>query len=148
MAATTPHTLQLSILGTVTDRVAPVLDGTVQPEGIQINHTNNGMTEASWRVLTGQQFDVQEMPISCFLLARSQGIDLLAIPVFPRRSFMHTGFLYHVDAGIEQPSDLNGKRVGMAEFQQATASWARGILQHDFGVDQYKVRWVEQPERL
>lgn len=130
------------------DRVAPLLDGTVQPEGIELIHTNSGMTEASWRVLKFQEFQLQELPISCFFMARSMGLDLLAIPVFPRRTFMHTGFQCHVDAGISQPGDLQGRRIGMAEFQQTGSMWARGILEHDFGVSQYTVEWVEQAEKL
>ncbi len=140
--------LRLSFMGTMTDREAPLLDGGVEPEGIELIHTNSGMTEGAWRVLNFAEFQVQELPISCFLMARSQGMDLVAIPVFPRRSIMHTGIYCHVDAGIEQPGDLEGKRIGMAEFQQATSAWARGILEQDFGVSQFKVHWVESPERL
>ncbi|HTE84042.1 MAG TPA: hypothetical protein VK821_04865 [Dehalococcoidia bacterium] len=140
--------LRLSFVGTLTDRVAPLLDGTVEPEGIELVHTNSGMTEASWRVLKFQEFQVQELPISCFFMAGSLGLDLVAIPVFPRRTFMHTGFQCHLESGIERPSDLAGKRVGMAEFQQTGSMWARGILEHDFGVSQFKVQWVEQAERL
>src|SRR5215470_16562886 len=95
--------LRLSFIGTSTDRVDPVLDGVVQPEGIELVHTLAGMTEASWRVLMFQEFQFQELPISVFFMARSRGIDLRAIPVFPRRTFMHTGFQCHVDAGIAQP---------------------------------------------
>jgi 4,5-dihydroxyphthalate decarboxylase len=140
--------LSLSFVGTMTDRVAPILDGTVEPEGIELVHTNSGMTEASWRVLTYKDFQVQELPISCFFMAESFGLDLVGIPVFPRRTFMHTGFQYHADSGIKAPGDLSGKRVGMAEFQQTGSMWARGILEHDFGVAQASVQWFEQAERL
>jgi 4,5-dihydroxyphthalate decarboxylase len=140
--------LSLSFVGTATDRVAAILDGTVEPEGIELIHTNSGMTEASWRVLKYREFQVQELPISCFFMAESLGLDLVGIPVFPRRTFMHTGFQYHVDSGITQPNDLAGKRVGMAEFQQTGSMWARGILEHDFGVAQASVAWFEQAERL
>lgn len=140
--------LKLSFVGTSTDRVQPLVDGDVQPEGIELIHTNSGMTEAAWRVLKFKEFQVQELPISCFFMARSLGLDLVAIPVFPRRTFMHTGFSCHVDSGIAKPSDMVGKRIGMAEFQQTGSMWARGILEHDFGVSQYKVQWVEQAEKL
>jgi 4,5-dihydroxyphthalate decarboxylase len=81
-------------------------------------------------------------------MAESLGLDLIAIPVFPRRTFMHTGFHCHIESGIGSPADLTGKRVGMAEFQQTGSMWARGILEHDFGVSQFKVQWFEQAERL
>jgi 4,5-dihydroxyphthalate decarboxylase len=140
--------LSLSFVGTLTDRVAPLLDRTVEPEGIELIHTNSGMTEASWRTLKYKEFQIQELPISCFFMAESFDLSLVGIPVFPRRTFMHTGFQYHVDSGISSPGDLAGKRVGMAEFQQTGSMWARGILEHDFGVAQSSVQWFEQAERL
>lgn len=31
------------------------------------------------------------------------------------------------DAGIEQPGDLRGKKVGVPEYQQTANVWTRGI---------------------
>jgi 4,5-dihydroxyphthalate decarboxylase len=74
---------------------------------------------------------------------------MIALPVFPSRRFFHAEQSYHVDSGIKEPSDLNGKRIGVGEYQQTAALWARGILEHDFGVSQYKVRWyMERTEEL
>jgi 4,5-dihydroxyphthalate decarboxylase len=47
----------------------------------------------------------------------------------------------HVDAGINGPEDLAGKRVGVGEYQQTAAVWSRGIFEHDFGVSQYDIEW-------
>src|SRR5262249_61257219 len=45
--------------------------------------------------------------------------------------------------------DLVGKRIGVGEYQQTAALWQRGILEHDFGVSQYKVHWyMERTEAL
>ena len=56
---------------------------------------------------------------------------------------------YNVDSGITKPEDLAGKKLGVAEYQQTAALWIRGILEHDFGVSQYKIHWyMERSEEM
>ena len=58
---------------------------------------------------------------------------------------LHTGILVR-RAGIETPADLKGKRVGVPEYQQTAALWARGALQHEFGVAPKDMEfWMERP---
>jgi 4,5-dihydroxyphthalate decarboxylase len=60
-----------------------------------------------------------------------------------------TELSYHADSGIKQPEELAGKRLGVAEYQQTAALWIRGILDHDFGVSQYKIHWyMERSEEM
>jgi 4,5-dihydroxyphthalate decarboxylase len=76
-------------------------------------------------------------------------MDMIALPVFPSRRFMHSQLSYHVDSGIKEPGDIVGKRIGVGEYQQTASLWVRGILEHDFGVSQYKVSWfMERSEEL
>jgi 4,5-dihydroxyphthalate decarboxylase len=76
-------------------------------------------------------------------------MDMIAIPAFPARRFMHTQLSYHVDSGIKEPGDIVGKRIGVGEYQQTASLWVRGILEHDFSVSQYKVHWyMERSEAL
>src|SRR5207237_9519896 len=88
-----------------------------------------------------QEFEVAEMSMSSYLIARSRGVDMIAIPVLPSRRFFHADLSFHVDSGVNKPGDLLGKRIGVGEYQQTAALWARGVLDHDFGVSQYKVDW-------
>jgi 4,5-dihydroxyphthalate decarboxylase len=89
------------------------------------------------------------MSMSSYLIARSRGADMIALPVFPSRRFFHAEQSYHVDSGIKSASDLNGMRIGVGEYQQTAALWTRGVLEHDFGVSQYKVHWyMERSEEL
>jgi 4,5-dihydroxyphthalate decarboxylase len=83
------------------------------------------------------------------MIAKPRGLDMVAIPVFPSRRFMHVGFSYHVNSAIKRPEDLIGKRVGVEEYQMTAAVWSRGILEHDFGVSQDQVHWyMERTEEL
>ena len=125
------------------------MDGTVQPEGVELIPTYSIGSETFWRQLKFQEFDISAMSISSYLIAKSRGMDMIAIPVLPSRRFMHTQLSYHVDSGIKDPSDIVGRRIGVEEYQQTASLWTRGILEHDFGVSQYKVHWyMERSEEL
>ena len=141
--------LTLSYVGGFNERVEPLLQGQVEAEGIDIIPTHSHPSEHFWRQLNFGQFEFFEMSISSFLIARDQGSDMVALPAFPSRMFMHSGLSYHVDSGIDGPSSLAGKRIGVGEYQQTSALWTRGILEHDFGVSQFDLEWyMERSEEL
>jgi 4,5-dihydroxyphthalate decarboxylase len=141
--------LQLSFISAYNERVEPLMNGTVAVEGIELVPTYSHPGETFWRQLRFQEFDVAEMSMSSYLIARERGVGMVALPVFPSRRLFHTELAVHVDAGVKEPGDLVGKRIGVAEYQQTAALWIRGILEHDFGVSQYRVHWyMERTEEL
>ncbi len=141
--------IALSFISAVNERTRPLMDGTVQPEGVELIPTASDPSETFWRQLNFQEFAISEMSLSSYLIARSRGMDFVAIPVFPSRRFFHLDLSVHVDAGVRQPGDLVGKRIGVGEYQQTAALWTRGTLEHDFGVSQYQVHWyMERTEEL
>ncbi len=141
--------LTLSFISAFNERVELLMNGTIEAEGIELIPTYSHPAETFWRQLKFHEFDIAEMSMSSFLIARSHGIDMLALPVFPSRRLFQTELSYHAGSGIDRPEDLAGKRVGVAEYQQTAALWIRGILEHDFGVSQYKVHWyMERSEEL
>jgi 4,5-dihydroxyphthalate decarboxylase len=141
--------LRLSFISAFNERVEPLMNGTIEAEGIELIPTYSHPSETFWRQLKFQEFEVAEMSMSSYLIARSRGVDMIAIPVFPSRRFFHAELSYHIDSGVREPGDLVGKRIGVGEYQQTAALWARGVLEHDFGVSQYKVDWyMERTEEL
>jgi len=141
--------LTLSFISQFNERVQPLMDGTIQPEGLELIPTYSPPSETFWRQLKFQEFEVSEMSLSSYLIARSRGVDMVALPVFPSRRLFHTELAVHLDSGVKEPGDLVGKRIGVPEYQQTAALWMRGILEHDFGVSQYKVDWyMERGEEL
>src|SRR5438067_3877762 len=141
--------LTLAFISAFNERVEPLMDGTIQPQGIELIPTYSHPAETFWRQLKFGEFEVAEMSMSSFLIARSQGADMIALPVFPSRRLFQTELSYHVDSGITKPQDLADKRLGVAEYQQTAALWIRGILEHDFGVSQYKIHWdMERSEEM
>ena len=86
------------------------------------------------RMLNDYDFDASELSLSSYLIAKSMGKPLIAIPVFPARTFRHSYIFVNRKSGINTPADLVGKRVGVADFQQTATVWMRGIPQHEYGV--------------
>jgi 4,5-dihydroxyphthalate decarboxylase len=141
--------LTVSFISAFNERVDPLMNGTVKAEGIDIVPTYSHPSETFWRQLKFQEFDIAEMSMSSYLIARARGFDMVALPVFPSRRLFHTELSCHTDSGIKEPGDLVGKRLGVGEYQQTAALWTRGILEHEFGVSQFKVHWyMERTEEL
>jgi len=141
--------LRLSFVTGKNERVTPLLDGTVEIEGVELIPTYSDPSETFWRQLNFWEFELSEMSVSSYLIAKSKGADMIMLPIFPSRRFMHMEHSYHVDSGIKEPGDLNDKRVGVGEYQQTASLWFRGVMQHDFGVDQFKVDWyMERSEEF
>jgi 4,5-dihydroxyphthalate decarboxylase len=149
-AATETTTLELSAAFMPNERTAPVLSGRIQPEGIRLLATPCHASEMFWRQLKFSEFDVSEMSVSSLVIATSNGqTEWVGLPVFSMRHFFHTSVLVRKDAGIEQPSDLRGKRIGVPEYQQTWAVWSRGILADEFGVQPKDMVWYMErsPEK-
>jgi 4,5-dihydroxyphthalate decarboxylase len=141
--------LTLGFISAFNERVEPLMNGTVKAEGIELIPTYSHPAETFWRQLKFGEFEVAEMSMSSYLIAKAQGADMIALPAFPSRRLFQTELSYHVDSNIAKPEDLAGKRLGVAEYQQTAALWIRGILEHDFGVSQYKIHWyMERSEEM
>ena len=54
----------------------------------------------------------------------------------------HHTIAYNPENGPLRPQDLNGKRVGVRAYSVTTATWVRGILARDYGVDLDSIKWV------
>ncbi len=127
--------LQLSIGMASNPRTWPIFDGRAKPDGIDLMPSRIHPSELFWRQLRFADFDISKMSFSSLIMAKSRGDQRwTGVPIFTTRKFFHAGILARRDAGIEKPADLKGKRVGVPEYQQTAALWARGALQHEFGV--------------
>lgn len=129
------------------DRTAALADGRAAPSSIELAVEHLAPSEIFYRMLKEEAFDLSEMSLSSLLIAREQGRAFTAIPVFPYRHCFHTSVF--VRDGIEDPSQLVGKRFGLTEYQVTAALWTRGVLEQDFGLDLREVTWfVERSPKL
>src|ERR1700692_1975822 len=87
-------------------------------------------------------FDVSEMAIVTYLMAKSAGKPMVLLPHVVVARFQHAYALYNAKQGTLKPIDLNGKRVGIRSFTTTTGAWLRGILANDHGVDLESIDWV------
>jgi 4,5-dihydroxyphthalate decarboxylase len=142
--------LQLSLACSNNGRTRPIIDGRVKPDGIDLSITVIHPSEMFWRQLHFEEFDISEMSMSSLLMTIANGDKRwVGIPIFTTRNFFHTGIMVRADAGIESPTDLRGKRIGVPEYQQTAALWARAALQHVYDVKPDEIRWwMERNEEM
>ena len=142
--------IELSIALSDNERTRPLLEGEVAPQGIRLLPTMIHPSEMFWRQLRFAEFDVSEMSMSSLIISIARGErSWVALPVFTMRKFFHTSIIVRNDSGIASPADLRGKRIGVPEYQQTWAIWARGVLQHEFGVQPREIEWYMErnPDR-
>ena len=137
------HKLPLTLACGRYDRTQALIDGRVQPDGVDLTFLPLRPGETFWRMLNHGEFDASEMSLSSYTILRSEGdTRFIAIPVFPSRIFRHSALYVRSDASIESPEDLKGKRVGVGDYQMTAAVWVRGFLTHDYGVKPEDIVWV------
>src|SRR6516164_974389 len=101
------------------DRTLALRDGSVQPEGIELNYIASQPPDIFWRMLQFNEFEISEMSLSNYATLVSTG------------------------KGIKTPADLKGKRGGVPEYTMTAAVYMRGLLQHEYGVKPSDVEWVQ-----
>jgi 4,5-dihydroxyphthalate decarboxylase len=125
-------------------------DGTIRPEGIELNYLSLQPAEIFWRMLRYKEFDVCEMSLSnhAILVSRDEA-PFVALPVYPSRAFRQAYFFINTTKGIRHPTDLAGKRGGVPEYSATATVYMRGLLQHEYGVTPDQIEWIQsRPDRL
>jgi 4,5-dihydroxyphthalate decarboxylase len=134
--------LNLTLACAPYDRTAALADGSIAPEGITLNFLPMEHGELFRRQARYAEFDVSEFSLSTYTMLLNRGDRrLVAIPVFPSRKFRHGDIFVNAHAGIREPRDLVGKRMGAMEYQQTAAVWQRAVLEHDYGVRPDQMEW-------
>ncbi|MPW06108.1 ABC transporter substrate-binding protein [Paraburkholderia sp. CNPSo 3155] len=126
------------------DRVRPLMDGHVRVDGADLNFLALTPEETFFRAFRNAEFEITELSLSTTLMTMSRGeCPYTPIPVFPSRSFRHSGIYVRAGSGIKTPEDLKGRRVATPEYQVTAAMVARGILQDEYGVHPSDVEWIQ-----
>lgn len=128
------------------DRTLALRTGLVRAEGVDLNILTLGPEEIFYRMGRFLEFDVSEFSFSTYTIRRGRGEPLVAIPVFPSRMFRHSSIFVRTNAGIREPKDLRGKRVGVPKYHMTAAVWIRGILEDEYGVAPKEILWFEGGE--
>lgn len=99
------------------------------------------------RVVRDLEFDLAELAIMTFLLAKAHRKPLRLLPAVVTSRFQHPLIVYNSEKGALSPKSLEGKRVGQRSYSVTTATWIRGILADQYGVDLSRINWItfEEP---
>jgi len=140
--------VRLSLALSHYDRHIPFFDGSVRIEGVDLQVLEVGQSsplkhgqDRHERMLQKAEFDICELSLSNYLIAKSRGLPFTAIPVFPRRLFSLSQMWVNTDAGIKSPRDLIGKKVGLSTFQTTLSVLAKGDLQSEYDVPWWEIDW-------
>jgi 4,5-dihydroxyphthalate decarboxylase len=123
---------------------AALKDGTIAPRGFAFDFEEVPvLVQAFRRMVRELEFDVCELAFTTYLCAKAYGKRFTALPIFLVRGFHHGAIVCNTEAGIREPRDLEGRRVGVNRgYTVTTGVWARGILADEYGVDLDRVTWV------
>ena len=120
---------------------AALKNGSVKSDLVAFDFAPYSPTNKGFKPMVREgAFDVSEMAIVTYLMAKSFGKPMVLLPDVVLARFQHAHALYNAKAGKLAPRDLNGKRVGIRSFTTTTGAWLRGILANDHGVDLDRAR--------
>ncbi|HJZ73752.1 MAG TPA: hypothetical protein VKE51_18550 [Vicinamibacterales bacterium] len=93
-------------------------------------------------MIRGHAFDAGELAIITYLQARAWGKPFVMLPLPISGRLQHHCIAFNHELGHLSPKDIEGRAVGVRTYSQTTGVWARGILQHEYGVELDKVTWL------
>ena len=116
---------------TTIDTNIPITDGTIKIEGFD------------WEFVANEdECDAWDCGFAARVRAYANGAAHISIPAFPNRKFRLAYIFVNSQAGIETAKDLDGRRVGIMQWDNTAGVWARGALQHYYGVDLKRINWL------
>src|SRR2546429_2767595 len=94
------------------------------------------------RVVRDHEFEVAEMAIMTYVIAKAFGTPYRMLPFAVLARFQHPFLVYNAARGALAPEDLHGKRVGVRSYSVTTGAWIRHILAEEHRVDISRIHWV------
>jgi 4,5-dihydroxyphthalate decarboxylase len=130
------------------ESIYAIKEGIVKPDGIELTVlTEMDSSTRHWRMIRHRAFDICELSSASYILGKSKGEqDFTAIPVFLHRRFRHGFVFVNAQKGIEKPTDLIGRKIGLKTFQATALVWIRGILEDEFDLPYKTVNWYAEKE--
>jgi 4,5-dihydroxyphthalate decarboxylase len=118
-------------------------DGSVSSPALPFEFVEvSPITRAFRNMATQQAYDISEMALATYMLARVYDKPIVGLPIVLVRSSLLPGLVTAADSPITDPRELNGKTLGIRSYTQTSGVWVRGILQDGFGVDLSSLNWV------
>jgi len=143
--ASSNNKLQLRLAGYDYDRVAGLMNGSVEIDGCDVSFEVDGIGSLNSNALGGPMTrgatEIGLVPY--FISLANAGLrNHTLIPVFPLKVFRHKSIYIRPDRGIEKPEDLRGKKIATPGYSSTSLTWIRGILSDEYGVSPEDIHWV------
>jgi 4,5-dihydroxyphthalate decarboxylase len=122
---------------------AALKGGSINSDAVTLDFADYSPTHKGFKPMVREgAFDVSEMAIVTYLMAKSVGKPMVLLPNVVVARSQHAYAFYNAEQGTLEPGDLNGKRVGIRSFTTTTGAWLRGLLANDYGVDLDSIDWM------
>jgi 4,5-dihydroxyphthalate decarboxylase len=139
--ASGPVTLKVNLADSALS--AALKHGEVTSPIVRFNFCGPPVASNGFKAMVRERaFDAGELAIVTFLQAKTFGKPLTLLPAAVVGRFQHNTISCMAGSGITAPQDLEGRRLVVRAYTQTTGVWARGILQHEYGVDLSRITWV------
>jgi len=132
------------------DITLPLIEGRVPIEGVKLAPTRSappGTVFGPDSPLKSGDFGLVDLNMANWLPAMEAGWELVGLPVFSKRKHVYTYLFCRADAGINTPSDLEGKRVFSTITGSSVAIWLKALLKQRHGVNIESITWVSSREQ-
>jgi len=124
----------------------PLREGRVSSPALRLDVADAAPAHPAFRrVVRDLEFDVAELPLMTFLMARSRGIPLRLLPValFSRNPLRH--LVCRATFPFE-PAELAGRRIGTRAYTTTLAIWMRALLTEHFRANLDAIEWLTYQE--
>ncbi|HVA23507.1 MAG TPA: hypothetical protein VMW62_03865 [Chloroflexota bacterium] len=111
------------------DTNLPLIDGAAKIQGFDLERASG-------------EADAWEQGFGALMGLMVAGAPCICIPAFPNRKFRLSYIQVNSAAAIASAKDLEGKRVGIPQWNNTAGVWARGALQNYYHVDLGRIDWL------
>ena len=122
-------------------------DGRVTSDLVKLEYCGPKTANEGFKPMVRENaYQAGELALITYMQAKAYGKPFIMLPAPLSGRFQHHTIGYNRELGHLEPKDIEGRKVGVRTYSQTTGLWARGILQHEYGVDLDEVTWVTLDE--
>lgn len=112
--------MRLTIAADPFEIVRELEEGHIKPEGIELDFQPEMTNPVRHRAMVRDlAFDVCELNVCTYLIAKAKGAPITALPIFLFHKFRHGNIFVHADSGLHEPANLVGKKIAVPNLQPA-----------------------------
>lgn len=122
---------------------AALLEGRVGSDLLVLDNIRHTPPSKAFPAMVRQSaFEVSEMAIATFLMAKAYGKPMVLLPVVLAERAQESALLTAIDGPVRGPADLSGAHIAVRAYSQTTGMWLRGSLAEFYGIRADAQRWT------